>query len=157
MNSRGTRMLILGIIIGGFAGTLLGALATAGWRAGMISRATPLVFLPVLAAQTQPPALNPPPTLNPKEFVPLPNPGTQRDQQPLPGTGGQDCDKILYFYQGRLYQLRPGPTPRNGGNPEFYFMDPYQGPQIPGFPSPQAPGLTPPEMPGQPLPPSFKF
>jgi hypothetical protein len=152
MTGRGPRILILGFVIGGIAGALMGGLA-AGWRTGMTARPTPLVLLPARATQTQPPVLSP--KLNPKEFIPLPQTGTQ--DQPTPGAGGQDCDRIFYFYQGRLYQLRPGPTPRNGGNPEFYFMEPYQGPQIPGFPSPQAPGLTPPDMPGQPIPPPFKF
>lgn len=151
MNDRGTRMLILGIVIGGIAGALVVSGPEAiGWQVDKVSGVRPLILHPVHAAQTQPPALNP------KEFIPLPPTGVQPDQQ-APGAGGQDCDRILYFYQGRLYQLRPGPTPRNGGNPEFYFMDPYQGPQIPGFPSPQAPGLTPPDMPGQPVPPTFKF
>ncbi len=147
MTGRGTRMLILGIVIGGIAGALLSGSA-AGWRAGT-ARPVPFILLPTGTTQTQPPALNP------KEFIPLPETGTQ-DQQAAPGAGGQNCPGILYFYQGKLYQLRPGPTPNNGGNPEFYFMDPYQGPEIPGFPSPQAPGLTP-EMPGQPIPPPFKF
>ncbi len=153
MTHGGTRTLILGIVIGGAAGALMSVLATAGWRSGMAAHASPVIVLQAAATQQQP---TPPPTLNPKEFIQLPQPGPQQDQQ-APGAGGGDCDKILYFYQGRLYQLRPGPTPRNGGNPEFYFMDPYQGPQIPGFPSPQAPGLTPPDMPGQPVPPTFKF
>lgn len=148
MNGRGIGMLILGIVIGGLVATLMMSAFAAGDRhAGTAARSG--VLLPVLAAQERPPALNP------KEFIPLPNTGTQQDQQP--GAGGQNCDRILYFYQGRLYQLRPGPTPRNGGNPEFFFMQPYEGPQIPGFPSPMAPGLTPPDMPGQPLPPTFKF
>lgn len=147
----GMRILILGIVIGGAAGALMSGLATDRWRMGITAHASPVIVLQALATQQQPP-----PTLNPKEFIQLPQTGPQQDQQ-APGAGGQDCDRILYFFQGRLYQLRPGPTPRNGGNPEFYFMDPYQGPQIPGFPSPQAPGLTPPDIPGQPVPPTFKF
>ena len=41
--------------------------------------------------------------------------------------------------------------PKNGGNPEFYYMQPYEGPQIPGFPipGPMVPGMPDPNMPGQ--------
>jgi hypothetical protein len=92
------------------------------------------------------------PPINPQELVPVPN-MPRTGQQPLPGFGNQDCGKILFYYQGRLYQLQPGPAPRNGGNPEFYFMQPYQGPPIPGFPSPLAPS---PDQQGQPFPP-LKF
>jgi len=87
---------------------------------------------------------------NPKEFIPVPNPGqNQGPGMPNPGTGNQQCDKILYFFQGKLYQLRPGPMPPGGGNPEFYYMNPYEGPQIPGFPMP---GPMNPGMPGMPGP-----
>lgn len=149
MNGRGVRMLVLGLVLGGLAGSLPAGAAW-GRRAGTAAHVREVILVPAQAAQDQAP------TMNPREFIPLPNTGNLPGpgQQPAPGTGNQNCDRILFFYQGRLYQLRPGPAPRNGGNPEFFFMDPYQGPQIPGFPEPEpgAPGL-----PGQPLPPTLKF
>jgi hypothetical protein len=155
MNWRSVRLLVLGIVLGGLAGVLaMGGIATAwGWRAGAAARGNEIIVVRARPAQAQAP------TLNPREFVPVPNtgnlPGT--GQQPAAGTGGQNCDRILYFYQGRLYELRPGPMPPNGGNPEFFFMQPYNGPQIPGFPQPEpgTPGI--PNMPGQPVPPTLKF
>jgi hypothetical protein len=147
------RMFFLGTLVGGFAVVvvLAGLVAAGGWHQGLAARARTLI-LPVQPVQEQTPSLNP------KEFIPFPNnengqgPGPQNT---VPGFGDQNCDRILYYYQGRLYELRPGPTP-NGGNPEFFFMQPYQGPAIPGFPAPgpMMPGAP---LPGQPLPPTFKF
>ncbi len=152
MDGREKRIFTVGILTGALATVvLLGGLAAAwGWHQGIAARSHALV-LPVLPVQQQAP------TLNPNEFIPLPN--DQGPQNSTPGLGDQTCDKILYFYQGRLYQLRPGPTPRNGGNPEFFFMEPYQGPQIPGFPnpSPMIPGGPLPSLPGQPVPPTLRF
>jgi len=146
MGDRSTRMLVLGIVVGACAALLIvaGPAGAWGWRFGAAAYAKDIIVLPVSPAQSQP--------LNPNEFVPIPNPQNGQGpgpQAPGPGAGGQDCDKILYFYQGRLYQLRPGPMPRGGGNPEFYFMQPYEGPQIPGFP---IPGPMTPEMPGPGMP-----
>ncbi len=147
MDGRNVSMLIVGILIGGLAG--------AGAMGGAAARGHDLNLAPVqpVRAQTPDPAQGP----SPKEFIPLPNTGNGPGpgQPPsVPGAGGaQDCDRILYFYQGRLYQLRPGPTPRNGGNPEFFYMQPYEGPQIPGF-GPMLPGAP---TPDQPPPPMLKF
>lgn len=153
MDSRGTRIFILGILTGALAGVLfLGGLVAAwGWREGAVRghAVTPVHVVHQQAAG-----------LDPREFIPVPYTGNDAGpHNPAPGLGGQNCDRILYFYQGRLYQLRPGPTPRNGGNPEFFFMEPYEGPQIPGFPAPgpMIPGAPIPDLPGQPLPPTFKF
>jgi hypothetical protein len=153
MERRGTRTFILGILVGGAATVLaLGALGAAwAWHEGLTTRshAPVLAVLPV-QDRTQ--------NSNPNEFIPLPNTGNDRGPGPqnsVPGFGDQNCDRILYYYEGRLYQLRPGPT-HNGENPEFFFMEPYQGPAIPGFPmpGPMIPGAP---MPGQPVPPTFKF
>jgi hypothetical protein len=144
MSDRGVRMLVLGSVIGGLAAVLLigGTAAAWGWRAGAAAHGHDVIVLPAKPAQGLP--------FNPKEFIPVPNPQNgQGPGMPSPGAGAQDCDKILYFYQGKLYQLRPGPMPRGGGNPEFYFMQPYEGPQIPGFPTP---GPMMPDMPGSGLP-----
>ncbi len=142
MAGRSIRILVLGIIVGGLMAVFLigGKAAAWGWRAGAVASGHDVILLPAEPAQGMP--------FNPREFMPLPNPGQdQGPGAPTPGTGGQDCDRILYFYQGRLFQLRPGPMPRGGGNPEFYYMQPYDGPQIPGFPTPGPMG---PEMPGMP-------
>jgi hypothetical protein len=152
MDGREKRIFTVGILTGAVATfILLGGLAAAwGWHQGIAARSHAPV-LSVVPVQQQAP------TLNPNEFIPLPN--DQGPQNLTPGLGDQNCDKILYFYQGRLYQLRPGPTPRNGGNPEFFFMEPYQGPQIPGFPNPNPmiPGGPVPSLPGEPVPPTLRF
>lgn len=129
MDGRTARTLVIGIAIGAVgAGLVLGATA-ATWNRhhdGAQGR-TVLVVRPAQGAP-----------INPREFVPIPplnQPGNVPGQAPFPGMGSQqNCDKVLFFYQGRLYQLRPGPMPRNGGNPEFFYMQPYDGPQLPGFP-----------------------
>ncbi len=139
MADRGARMFVLGLIIGGVAVAFLagGAVAAWKWRAGATTQGHDMFLASVQPAQDRVP-LNPK-EFNPREFIPLPNPQPGQEPgpgMPSPGAGGQNCDKILYFFQGKLYQLRPGPMPRNGGNPEFYYMQPYEGPQIPGFPTP---------------------
>jgi len=84
-----------------------------------------------------------------REFIPLPGPGDQNPgQRPQQG----ECEPVILFYHnGQLYQLRPGPGPRDGQGrpgtpPEFYYLNPYQGPPIPGLPMPgpdRGPGFTP--------------
>jgi hypothetical protein len=148
MADRGIRMLVLGMVIGGLAAIFgVGSAASAwGWREGAAAHGQGVILVPAHPTQGLP--------LNPREFTPVPNPQNGQDRGPgqlSPGAGGQNCDKILYFYQGKLYQLRPGPMPKDGGNPEFYFMQPYEGPQIPGFPTPgpMTPGRPDPNNPGQ--------
>jgi hypothetical protein len=134
MDGRTARTLVLGIAIG--AALALGATAMA-WAAHHGNAQARMQFV-VRPAQGAP--------INPREFVPIPplnQPGNNPSQAPFPGNGSQqNCDRILFFYQGRLYQLRPGPMPRNGGNPEFFYMQPYDGPQVPGFPQ-MGPGTAP--------------
>ena len=149
MADRGVRLLVLGIVVGGLAGIVLagGTAAAWGWRASAAASGHNVLVVPANPAQGTP--------FLPKEFIPLPNPNDQGQGPGMPAPGGQDCDKILYFYQGKLFQLRPGPMPR-GGNPEFYYMQPYEGPQIPGFPvpgpmSPPMP-MPMPDLPGQAAP-----
>jgi hypothetical protein len=90
-----------------------------------------------------------PPTL--REFIPLPGPGDQQPGQ-RPGNQSGDCEPIILFYHnGQLFQLRPGQGPQNGPGrpgtpPEFFYMNPYQGPAIPGLPMPRqdrGPGFSP--------------
>lgn len=73
-----------------------------------------------------------------QEFIPLPGPGQQPDMR-SPQQGQDDCQTILFYHNGRLYQLRPGQGPeqgpgRPGSPPEFFQLNPYQGPAIPGLP-----------------------
>lgn len=111
----------------------------------------PQVAPPAQVPPQQGPAPQPAPGGPPqiREFVPLPGAG---DQQPglRPGQPQGDCEPIiLFYYNGKLYQLRPGPGPQNGPGrptapPEFYQLNPYQGPPIPGLPiPPQGPGFAP--------------
>ncbi len=105
-------MLLLGIVIG---------FAISG-----------LVLLPVVLAQGLPQL---------PEFVPLPGPARpQPDQGPAPQQG-EDCQTILFFHNGQLYRLVPGPGPQDGPGqptspPEFYRLEPYRGPAFPGLPQP---------------------
>jgi hypothetical protein len=98
---------------------------------------------PVPAPQPQSPP-------NLREFVPMPVPGQQMPGQQQPQQG--DCQPvILFYYNGQLYELRPAPGPQNGPGrpgqpPEFFHLNPYQGPPIPGLPFPpqdRGPGVNP--------------
>jgi len=109
------RMLGLGIVIG-------------------FALATLVVLVPMVRAQGVPPL---------QELIPLPGPG-----QPLPAPGPQqgeeECQVILLYHNGQLYRLMPAPGPqdgpgRPGSPPEFFYLNPYQGPAIPGLPQPFAP------------------
>ena len=116
----------------------------AGWMAGAHATTTAASTHLLLAT----PAQAPPPI---QELIPLPSPDEQqgRGQQQ-----GQECEPVILFYhQGQLYQLMPGPQGqqgRPGSPPEYFPLRPYQGPQIPGLPyfapppgAPQAPGFQP--------------
>jgi len=100
------------------------------------------------------PAQNPPPI---QEMIPL-TPGPDQGQGQ-----SEECEPvILFYYQGRLYRLMPGPQQdqqgRPGSPPEYFPIQPYQGPQIPGLPFQLPPGGAPraPQGPGfQPVQPRF--
>jgi hypothetical protein len=86
-----------------------------------------------------------------REFIPIPGPGDQQPGQ-RPGQQQGECEPIILFYHnGQLFQLRPGQGPENGPGrpgtpPEFFHMNPYQGPAIPGLPAPRpdrGPGFSP--------------
>ncbi len=125
---------------------VLVAFGSIAYRAGQLSgasaHAAPQIALP--AQFTMPP-----------EVIPVPAPS--RPGQ-TPGQS-QDCQPvILFYYNGKLYQLMPGPDNQFGppsSPPEYYPLRPYQGPQIPGLPF----GLSPlpvPQVPRfQPVPPRF--
>lgn len=133
------RRIVLGTLVAGALG-VFGALAySAGWRAG--AAAQPAAVIAAMPAQSIP---------QQQELIPFPMPGP--DQQPGQGQG-QECEPIILFYhEGRLYQMMPGPDNqpgRPGSPPEYFPLRPYQGPQIPGLPftrppaAPQGPGFTP--------------
>ena len=109
------RMLLLGVAIG----VAMSALAVA---------------VPLVLAQSAPPI---------QEFIPLPGPGQQQPgQRPGQQQGQEECQTILLYHNGQLYQLSPGPQDgqgRPGSPPEFFYLNPYRGPTIPGFPQPQRP------------------
>lgn len=135
-------MVVAAIAASAAAGT---ALYAAGWQAGAAAARTPTPAVPAQALPVQP------------ELVPLPGPrGQDPGQQPAPGQG--ECDPIILFYhQGQLYQLMPGPDNQPGmpGSPPEYFpLRPYQGPRIPGLPFGPSPAV--PQTPGfQPVQPRF--
>jgi hypothetical protein len=123
------------------AGVAYAAGLTAGRTATAAAR--PPVAQP---AQAQSPIV--PPL---REFIPIPGPGDQQPGQ-RPGQQSGECEPIILFYHnGQLFQLRPGQGPesgpgRPGSPPEFFYMNPYQGPAIPGLPVPQpdrGPGFAP--------------
>jgi len=124
------RKVACGVIGAGVIAALGVFIYLAGWHAGA-DNAKP-------AAVSAMPAQNLP--VQP-EIIPFPGPDRQGPGQ---GLGqGQDCQPIiLFYYQGRLYQLMPGPDnlPGMPGSPPEYFpLRPYQGPQIPGLPFGPAP------------------
>ncbi|OLD60402.1 MAG: hypothetical protein AUI83_02225 [Armatimonadetes bacterium 13_1_40CM_3_65_7] len=142
-----SRVIVAGVI------AVLGALIyLAGWHAGATA-----LHHSAQGDAAQPTAVTATPVQNlpmQPEMIPFPAPDRQGPGQ---GLGqGQDCQPIiLFYYQGRLYQLMPGPDnpPGMPGSPPEYFpLRPYQGPQIPGLPF----GPAPQQLPGfQPLQPRF--
>jgi hypothetical protein len=66
---------------------------------------------------------------------------------------------ILFYYQGQLFQLMPGPQDQQGqpgSPPEFFPLQPYRGPAIPGLPfGPQSPQRIAPPPGFQPVQPRF--
>jgi hypothetical protein len=153
------RRAVVTLLIGGGI-VAVGALAyLAGFHAGAQAA---VAGGPAPAPIAVAPVQSPPPL---QEFIPLPMPGQGPDERQGQGNQqGQDCEPvILFFYQGRLYQLQPGPGQqgqrgRPGTPPEYFPLTPYQGPAIPGLPGvpfgPQpGPGIPTP-IPGN--PPSFQ-
>lgn len=136
-----TRRAAVMMLTGGGAAAFGLLMFVAGWSAASHAAAGGSPSFAAALAQ------NPAPF---QEVIPLPGPDRRN-----PGQGqeqGQDCDPIiLFYYQGRLYQLQPGPQNRPGrpsSPPEFFPLRPYQGPQIPGLPFgpqqvPQSPGFQP--------------
>lgn len=135
------------LIAGGVV--VFGALMfAAGWSVAARPAAASLPPTPAAPAQALPPI---------QEMIPIPGPDQGQ------GQGGEQCDPvILFYYEGRLYQLMPGPQQDQQGRPssppEYFPIRPYQGPQIPGLPFQLPPGGAPrqPQGPGfQPVQPRF--
>lgn len=138
------------LIAGGIL--IFGALMfAAGWSVAARPASAALLSAPAVPTQSIPQI---------QELIPLPGP----DQGQGQGQGeGEQCEPvILFYYQGRLYQLMPGPQQdqqgRPGSPPEYFPIRPYQGPQVPGLPFQLPPGGAPrvPQGPGfQPIQPRF--
>lgn len=106
------------------------------YMAGQVSdRALPETGATVSQSVLQTPQPVQPPT-EMREFIPLPGPDSQR---PQPQQG--ECEPVILFYhEGRLYQLKPDPKDGRGNPgapPEFYRMQPYQAPPPPS-PNPRS-------------------
>lgn len=87
-----------------------------------------------------------------QELIPLPGPGRQfPGLQPQPGQG-DECEPRLYlFFNGRFYEMRPGPGIGPDGRPmgpqELIPLQPApQGPS-PGWPAPRGNPFAPPALP----------
>lgn len=107
-----------------------------GWYLGQHVPAAARAAVPAAPAQQVAPL---------QEVIPFPN--------QMPGQQGQgECEPvILFYYQGRLYRLMPGPQNqqgRPGSPPEYFPLQPYQGPSIPGLPFQLPPGGGPQLPPG---------
>lgn len=150
------RRTALTLVLGGGIAALGVLVYLAGFHAGMQAAAAPRTPIAVTPVQSPPPL---------QEFIPLPMPGQGPDDQQGQGNQqGQDCEPvILFYYQGRLYQLRPGEGQqgqrgRPGSPPEYFPLTPYQGPAIPGIPGipfgPQPGPNSPVPIPGN--PPNFQ-
>lgn len=143
MNRAWLRILLIAGGVAGFGAVMY----LAGWNSGhqdVVRTPQPLV--------SAAPAQNPAPF---QEIIPLPEPD---DRQ---GKGQGECEPmILFYYQGQLFQLMPGPQDQQGqpGSPPEYFpLQPYRGPAIPGLPfGPQGPQQRTAPPPGfQPVQPRF--
>ncbi len=138
---------MLGIALGACGLTALAlTMYLLGFRSGVTAAATRVSPPPPLVVVTQGPR-------SLQELIPSPGPS-----QPEQGQG-QDCKPIvLFYYQGRLYQLQLGPEGQQGppsSPPEYFPLTPYRGPALPGLPFPVPPSGSP-ESPGfQPVNPRF--
>lgn len=151
------RRAMLPLLVAGGVIALGTLMYVVGFHAGAQAAVLPSGPVTVVPVQAPPPL---------REFIPIPMPGQGPDDQQGRGQNDQgQCQPIiLFYYQGRLYQLQPQPGPgpqgqrgRPGSPPEYFPLTPYQGPAIPGLPGlpfgPQGPG-GPTPIPG--YPPNFQ-
>ncbi len=116
---------------------VLGAVAGGSYQAGLEAGARTVAALP-----TQAPL---------QELIPLPGPGQQvPGLQPQPGLG-EECEARVYlFFNGRFYEMRPGPGQGPDGTPgapqELIPLQPVPGPgqPSPGLPAPRSNPFQPP-------------
>ena len=148
MSRRSVLLVVVGVAVA-VGGVAYAAGFAAGRAAPAIAGVQPARATTLAQSVPAPQPMQAPPTL--REFVPLPQPGDQTPGQ-RPGQQQGDCEPVILFYHnGQLYQLRPGPGQQDGRGrpgtpPEFYQLNPYQGPPIPGLPFPRqerGPGFTP--------------
>ncbi|MBM3470310.1 MAG: hypothetical protein FJX73_05905 [Armatimonadetes bacterium] len=125
---RGAGWLLLAVVAVGAGGVVYTAVQAS-------DRAAPVTAATVSQSILQAPRPDQQP-LEMREFIPLPGPDSQR-QQPQQ----RECEPVILFYhEGRLYQLKPGPKDGRGNPgapPEFYEMKPYQAPP-PSSPNPRS-------------------
>lgn len=128
------RRTVLTLLVGGGAIALAALMYVVGFHAGAQAAAPQSGPVAVVPVQSPPPL---------QEFIPIPMPGQGPDDQQGRGQNdqGQCQPTILFYYQGRLYQLQPQPGPgqqgqrgQPGSPPEYFPLTPYQGPAIPGLP-----------------------
>jgi hypothetical protein len=126
-----------------------------GWYLGRGTTTASAPAIPAVPAQAAPPL---------QEIIPFPGPGQQGPGQRPGQQGAEECEPVILFYfQGRLFRLMPGPGPQGpqgtpGSPPEYFPLQPYQGPAIPGLPFQLPPGGVPQLPPGavpQPQGPGF--
>lgn len=92
-----------------------------------------------------------------QELIPLPGPGRQfPGARPQPGQG-EECEARVYlFFNGRFYEMRPGPGIGPDGRPtgpqELIPLQPVPSVPGPGFPTPRGNPFAPPV----PLPPGSR-
>jgi hypothetical protein len=93
-----------------------------------------------------------------QELIPLPGPGQQfPGTRPQPGQG-EECEARVYlFYNGRFYEMRPGPgmigpDGRPTGPQELIPLQPAPSLPAPGLPAPRGNPFAPPV----PLPPGSR-
>jgi hypothetical protein len=106
---------------------------------------------PFQAPAPQAPQTGPGQVPQQREFIPIPGPGDQTPGMRPQQQNGECEPMILFYHNGQLYQMKPGQGPqdgqgRPGAPPEFFPLNPYQGPPIPGLPLPRpdrGPGFTP--------------
>jgi len=116
-----------------------------GWYLGRGATTASAPAVPAVPAQAAPPL---------QEIIPFPGPGQQGPGQGQGQQGTDECEPVILFYfQGRLYRLMPGPGPQGprgtpGSPPEYFPLQPYQGPAVPGLPFQLPPGTGPQFPPG---------
>ncbi len=136
------RKIILILLGGSAVAALAVAMYLLGWHSGSAAAAPRVSSVAPITTLAQVPRTLP-------ELIPSPGQAQTQDCKPI----------VLFYYQGKLYQLQLGPEGGLQGAPqsppEYFPLTPYQGPAIPGLPFPVPPGGSP-DSPGfKPVNPRF--